>query len=143
MPTEKAIKDPNTLMEYFNRYKKDTKENPRIVYEYHGKDGEQRLKPLERPLTHEGFLNWCWAVEKHDINAYYYNLNNDYAEYLSTITRIKELIRQDQIEGGQVGQYNPNLTARYNGLKETTENTNNTNITLLNIDPLDDSKDKI
>jgi hypothetical protein len=31
------------------------------------------------------------------------------------------LIRQDQIEGGMVGQYNPSITQRLNGLTEKTD----------------------
>ena len=36
---------------------------------------------------------------------------------------IREVIRRDQIEGGMVGQYNPSITQRLNGLKEQTEST--------------------
>jgi hypothetical protein len=39
-------------------------------------------------------------------------------------THIKEIVRQDQIEGGMVGQYNPSITQRLNGLKEQVEQTN-------------------
>jgi hypothetical protein len=58
-------------------------------------------------------------------------------------THIKEIVRQDQIEGGMVGQYNPSITQRLNGLKEQTETISNTSISILNIDPLDDSQDNI
>jgi hypothetical protein len=117
----KYIEDPKTIWEWFNEYRTWCKSNPRLVHEYHGKDGEERIKPLERPLTHEGFLNFCYEQKGFDINAYYYNVGDSYEQYLSIITRVKEIIRQDQIEGGVVGQYNSNLTARLNGLVDKKE----------------------
>jgi hypothetical protein len=94
------------------------------VHEFHGKDGEERIKPLKRPLTHEGYKCFVWEEKGHDINAYYYNINDEYSEYLSICSRIKDQIRKDQIEGGMVGQYNPSITQRLNGLTEKTENVN-------------------
>jgi hypothetical protein len=133
MPKQKAIKDPQTLWDYFVEYRQWCLDNPRYVHEFHGKDGEERIKPLRRPLTHEGYKNFVWDEKGHDINAYYYNINDEYSEYLSICTRIKEQIRQDQIEGGMVGQYNPSITQRLNGLTEKTEN-KNTNITKFDFD---------
>lgn len=117
----KYIEDPQTIFDWFNEYRNWCKSNPRLVHEYHGKDGEERIKPLERPLTHEGFLNFCWEKKSIDINKYYYNVDDKYTDYVSIITRVKEIIRQDQIEGGVVGQYNSNLTARLNGLVDKKE----------------------
>jgi hypothetical protein len=77
-----------------------------------------------------------------DIQRYWNNVDNAYDEYVTIITRIKDIIRENQISGGMVGLYNSNLTARLNNLKESTENTNiNHNTNILNIDPLDDSAD--
>jgi len=121
MHRQKAIKDPETILEWFNEYKKWCKSNPRLVTEFHGKDGDEKIKPLERPLTHEGFLCFCHEQKGADINGYYYQISESYAPFLSIVTRVKEYIRQDQIEGGMVGQYNSNLTARLNGLAEKKE----------------------
>lgn len=121
MYKKKYIQDPDTLMQYFEEYRKDVKDNPRMVYEFHGRNGEERLKPLERPLTHEGFLSFVWDKYGIDINAYYYNVGQAYDDYLSICTRIKEKIRQDQIEGGMVGQYNASITQRLNGLVDKSE----------------------
>jgi hypothetical protein len=121
MGRHKAVKDPNTLWEWFVEYRKWCEDNPRIVTEFHGKDGEERIKPLKRPLTHEGFLCFCWEEKGHDVNHYYYNVDGNYTDYLSIVTRIKETIRRDQIEGGMVGQFNSNLTARLNGLVDKQE----------------------
>ena len=121
MHRQKAIKDPQTLWEYFEEYRQWCKDNPRKKHVFVGKDGNSEFELLERPLTHEGYLCFCWEKKGHDINAYYYNVGGAYDVYLSIITRIKETIRQEQIEGGMVGQYNSNLTARLNGLTDKKE----------------------
>jgi hypothetical protein len=56
-----------------------------------------------------------------DLNRYFFNRDNEFSEYATIITRIKEEIRQDQIEGSMVGQYNSNLTARLQGLVDKQE----------------------
>jgi hypothetical protein len=48
-------------------------------------------------------------------------LDNRYSNYIAICSRIRKSIRKDQIEGGMVGQYNPSITQRLNGLKEQTE----------------------
>ena len=111
------------MWELFEAYRKEVKSNPRFVYDYVGRNGDQVMKPLERPLTMEGFENYCYdrigCVEQ-----YFKNQDNAYTDYLPICSRIRKEIRNDQIEGGMVGQYNPSITQRLNGLKEQTDNTN-------------------
>jgi len=123
----KYIETPERMWELFQDYKKSVKENPRHVYEYHGKDGEEKKKPLERPLTMEGFENYCYEVVG-CVHQYFDNQGELYTDYMTICTRIRKAIRQDQIEGGMVGQYNPSITQRLNNLKEQTENTNTISI---------------
>jgi hypothetical protein len=80
-------------------------------------------EPLEVPLSMEGFEVYCY--NKHDIWVEHYlvNKNQAYQEFCDISTYIKREIRSDQINGGLVGQYNANLTARLNGLTEKTETT--------------------
>lgn len=118
----KKIETPEKMWELFEAYRLDVKNNPRHVYEYHGKDGEQKLKPLERPLTFEGFKLYVWDVVGYTIEQYFTNQEHAYNDYLGICSRIKQYIRNDQIEGGMVGQYNASITQRLNGLKEQTEN---------------------
>ena len=49
---------------------------------------------------------------------------NRYQDFSTISTRIRKEIRDDQIKGGMVGQYNPSITARLNALKEQIEQTN-------------------
>ena len=118
----KNIKTPEILWELFIEYRDEVKSNPRKKHVFVGKDGNSDFEQLERPLTMEGFENFCF--EKNiisDLSHYFCNLDNRYSDYVAICSRIRQNIRQDQIEGGMVGQYNPSITQRLNGLKESQE----------------------
>lgn len=117
------LNSPEQLYELFERYKADVKANPRIKSVFGGKEFEERAEPLERPLTMEGFEIFCWH-EVGEVEDYFYNRNKNYNEYSAICSHIRKEIRRDQIEGGMVGQYNPSITQRLNGLKEQVEQTN-------------------
>lgn len=113
------------MWELYIEYKTFTKQSPRFRTQYVGRDGVMVKEPLERPLTLEGFE--LFVAEKgviEDFQQYFENRDNRYAEYVYICSRIKKDIRRDQIEGGMVGQYNPSITQRLNGLTEKTENKN-------------------
>jgi hypothetical protein len=57
------------------------------------------------------------------VEQYFKNVDKRYEEFIPICSRIRKAIRQDQIEGGMVGQYNPSITQRLNGLTERIENT--------------------
>ena len=116
----KYIETPDKMWELFLAYKAEVKGNPRLVHEYHGKDGDERIKPLERPLTLDGFETYCYD-KVGCIEPYLSNRDDRYSDYIGIITRIRKEIRDDQISGGMVGQYNSNLTARLNGLVDKKE----------------------
>lgn len=90
------------------------------------------------PLTMAGFD--CFVMESEGIESkgveqYFSNRDGRYSDYVGICSRIKKLIRKDQIEGGMVGQYNSSITQRLNGLTEKTENTNqNTNVTEIQVE---------
>lgn len=117
------IDTPEELYELFKKYREDVKSNPRIKSVFGGKEFEERAEPLERPLTMEGFEVFCWDIVG-SIEDYFLNRNKRYDDFSAICTRIRKEIRQDQIEGGMVGQYNPSITQRLNGLKEQVEQTN-------------------
>lgn len=121
----KYIETPEKMWELFEAYRTATKARVRkipkatvkgILFEEH-----------TPPLTIEGFKNYC-ADSGCDVQRYFNNRDNAYTEYAPIISRIKEVIREDQIEGAMVGQYNSNLTARLNGLTEKTDVTSTENI---------------
>jgi hypothetical protein len=133
------VETPDDMLSLFEKYVKSIV--PRIKVEYVGKDGERVDTPLTTPLTFEGFKDFCFEENVGCIEQYFKNQNEAFIEFIPICSRIKNKIRRDQIEGGMVGQYNPSITQRLNNLKETTETTVTTSVSILNLDPLDDSAD--
>jgi DNA polymerase II small subunit/DNA polymerase delta subunit B len=117
------LNSPEQLYELFIRYKQDVKANPRIKSVFGGKEFEERAEPLERPLTMEGFEVFCWDIVG-EVEDYFKNRDKRYEEYTPICSRIRKEIREDQITGGMVGQYNASITQRLNNLKEQIEQTN-------------------
>lgn len=117
------LNSPEQLYELFLRYKQDVKANPRIKSVFGGKEFEERAEPLERPLTMEGFEVFCWDIVG-QVEDYFLNRDKRYSEYTAICSRIRKEIREDQITGGMVGQYNASITQRLNNLKEQIEQTN-------------------
>jgi len=122
MGKRKYIETPEKLWEYFQEYKKETKSKPFLIKDWVGKDAFNVQREKERPLTIEGLE--CWLFEKDiigDLSHYFANTDNKYSDYLTICHAIKKAVRQDQIEGGMAGMYNPSITQRLNGLVEKTQ----------------------
>lgn len=122
MGKPKYIETPEILWQHFEEYKKETKSKPFLVKDWVGKDAIDVYREKERPLTIEGFE--CWLADKDiiaDLSHYFSNYENRYTEYLAICSRVKKAVRQDQIEGGMAGMYNPSITQRLNGLVEKTQ----------------------
>jgi len=121
MGKNKYIETPERLLEMFNEYKQFTKDNPRYRHQLCQRTAEMVKEPLEVPLTMEGFEVYCYKNFKVTISNYFENRENVYEDYYAICTYVKKEIRQDQIQGGMVGQYNPSITQRLNGLVEKTQ----------------------
>ena len=123
MGRHKAIETPELMLQYFTEYCEYAKNNPIKVHDFVGKDGDEVYRLRERPLTIEGFENYCYNQGViSDLSHYFANTNNAYADFLTICSRIRKTIRQDQIEGGMAGVYNPSITQRLNSLVEKSEN---------------------
>lgn len=131
----KNIETPEIMWELFLEYKKEIEEKPILIVEqkkgniiipkgYDGKLPEPIVElPARRPLTLEGFENYCADKEiVSDLGLYFSNNEGRYADFLTICKRIRRVIRQDQIEGGMAGIYNPSITQRLNNLTDKTEN---------------------
>jgi hypothetical protein len=116
----KYIETPEEMYELFEAYKANRK--PReiqkatvkgVVSEFH-----------MPPLTMEGFdvyvMNYEGTQSK-GVEQYFSNREGRYSAYVDICSRIKREIRNDQIEGGMVGQYNASITQRLNNLTEKTD----------------------
>ena len=131
MAKNKYIESPEKMWQLFVEYLDNTKSNPKKKNDFAGKDADEVIKKLERPLTMEGFENYVADKDIIDNMAQYFaNTESRYTEYQSICSRIRRTIRQDQIEGGMVGIYNPSITQRLNGLKESIEETGSKEITI-------------
>lgn len=122
MAKHKYIETPEALLELFESYKFETKQRPRKKMVFVGKDGRSDFELLETPLTMEGFRVYSF-MKVGCIKHYFDNTDNRYSEYSTICSYIKDVIRNDQINGGMVGQYNPSITQRLNGLSENVNST--------------------
>lgn len=143
MPKNKFIETPEIMWDYFEQYKKQVKNNPRFIYQL-DKIGNLVPVPHEAPLTEIGFYEFVcehpetkFNTDYPDLSDYFENKDNRYSAYIHICSRIKRSIKNDQITGGMVGQYNPSITQRLNGLRESTD-VNLTSKPILNLDPLSD-----
>ena len=117
----KLIETPEKMLEMFDDYKTFVKSNPRYKHQLCQRTAEMVKEPLEVPLTMEGFEVYCFEKFNITIENYFKNQNGSYDDYYTICTHIKKIIRQDQISGGMVGQYNPSITQRLNGLVEKSQ----------------------
>jgi len=123
MGLHKLIESPELLFNLFVEYKNLIKESPTLIKDWVGKDANEVEREKEKPLTMEGFENY--VAEQPDmpfeLSQYFANREGRYEEFVPICSRIKRIIRQDQIEGGMTGIYNPSITQRLNGLAEKIE----------------------
>lgn len=120
MAKKKYIETPEKLYELFEAYKANRK--PREIQKATATGVKSEWHTP--PLTMEGFEIYCFQNHS-DVHHYFDNTDNRYSEYRTICSNIKKEIRNDQIEGGMVGQYNPSITQRLNGLTEKTDVTTN------------------
>lgn len=107
------------MKELFEAYVKHTSENPRTRQEHVGREGKKVEVELRVPLTLVGFYNYSYERGGLlSMKDYFSNKDKRYDDYVPICAYIRAVIRQDQIEGGMVGQYNASITQRLNGLKE-------------------------
>lgn len=119
----KYIESPEKMYELFCEYRDSVKAKPFYVRDWVGAMATQIERPKEKPLTYEGFSNYVFekGILK-DTDDYFGNTKGNYDEYSSICSRIKRIIREDQIGGGMAGIYNPSITQRLNGLVEKVQN---------------------
>jgi len=121
MGIHKYIETPEKMWELFEAYQHHIKDNPILQNDFAGKDADEVTRKRERPLTMEGFQNYLDQEDViTDVTDYFENKQNRYSNFIRICLRIRRTIRQDQIEGGMVGIYNPSITQRLNGLVEKT-----------------------
>jgi len=127
----KNIKSPETMWLLFVAYKESVKVNPILVQDFVGKDGDEVNRKRERPLTMEGFQNYLDDADIiTDVTDYFENKEGRYSDFVRICSRIRRTIKQDQIEGGMAGIYNPSITQRLNGLVDKKESDDKQDVTI-------------
>lgn len=122
MGMNKAIDGPESMFSYFKQYREWAKSNPIEIEDYVGKDAERVMRQKPRPLTMEGFENWLFEQDIiGSVDQYFSNERDAYSDFTGICRVIRQIIRQDQIEGGMAGIYNPSITQRLNGLVDKSE----------------------
>lgn len=122
MGLHKKIPTPELLFEHFMNYKNWAKSHPIKIHDFKGSLANEVYIEKERPLTIEGFENWCFEQGIiGDLSHYFANTDNRYSDFLTICAHIRKIVRQDQIEGGMAGIYNPSITQRLNNLTERTD----------------------
>lgn len=120
MGRKKYIETPEKMWEHFQKYRKETKSRKRIIQKATGRGVMNQ--EMEIPLTIEGFSNWLFENNiTSNLHDYLANTRGAYDNFSSICKRIREIVRQDQIEGGMCGQYNPSITQRLNNLVDKQE----------------------
>lgn len=122
MGLHKSIETPEKMFSYFKQYREWAKSNPIQIEDYVGKDAQRVMREKPRALTMEGFENWLFEnnIIK-EVYQYFSNKEGRYEDFVGVCRTIRQIIRQDQIEGGMAGIYNPSITQRLNGLVEKSE----------------------
>lgn len=119
MGKNKYIETPEKLNEHFEAYKQWAKDNPWLIEDYVGRDGDKIDRKKQIPLTWFGFE--IWLRENSiicDLGDYQRNKDNRYNEYATIIHAIKAQIYNHKYIGATVGAFQQNIIARDLGLVE-------------------------
>jgi hypothetical protein len=131
MGKPKYIESPERMWELFQQYVIETKGNPFLQQDFAGKDASEVERKKERPLTMEGFENFLFKNGIiSDVSDYFECKKEAYKDYFPICRAIKRFIRQDQIEGGMAGIYNPSITQRLNGLVDRVQEDGTKEVTI-------------
>lgn len=127
----KVIATPDAMWQLFVEYEEWVRNNPIKVQDFVGKDGDEVFRQKNRPLTMEGFENYVFNKGiASDLDQYFSNFKQLYTNYLAVCSRIRKTIRQDQIEGGMAGIYNPSITQRLNSLVDKIQEDGSKEVTI-------------
>lgn len=79
-----------------------------------GVKSDEGMMYIPRPYTIDGLALWCgignWQQWRSDQSE----------DFRIVISALEARVRDQQVSGAMVGMYNPNLTARLNGIAENT-----------------------
>lgn len=110
---------PEDMIKKFNEYKIWANNNPWYKKELI-KSGDMVGKiiniPHQRPISMVGFAVFIGSCERSLRN---YGTNEDFEEYFPVYNAIKDEIFEQNVSGALSGVYNPGLTARLHGIRDS------------------------
>lgn len=141
----RIFKTPEELLSAWNEYKahRDAEAKKWAKIQYVGKDGDRVEDNPPMPYDLDGFVAWYKNKHGRYIHQYFDGTYDYGSEFLVIVTHIKAE-RNDNIKTGTLlGFFNSSMGNRIVGLADKQESTTTHNVSILNIDPLDDSADNI
>lgn len=123
-PKKEKYMTPAEMFVHFQAFRVKREQDPFLIEEAFGtKVGVEKAELKRRkPLTMDGFQ--IYLMEEGIIMSIDHILANTgkrYDAYVSIISTIRRIIRDDQITGAMGGIYNGNITSRLNNLAEKQE----------------------
>lgn len=132
---------PDLLLEEAYNYFDWCKKNPfhkREVIKSGIRAGDVIKVEVDRPYTIEGFCVYA------GISVQTFSNYGEREDYFAVVTHVREVIRQNQLEGAIVEAYSPNIVARLLGLADKKEFTGEGGKDLtINITPKNSTKEAI
>lgn len=114
---DKLFETPELLWKAACEYFQWCSANPWEKKDWVGKDGDQVLREIERPLTLTGLCLYLDCSSSY-FRAFKSTLQEKDKDYLTIITRIEDIIYTQKFEGAAVGIFNANIIARDLGLRD-------------------------
>lgn len=118
----RKIESPDKLWDLCCAYFIECTKTPWTRVDYRGKEARRVETPITRPFTVGGlseYLRGNGVIAK--LDDYMNNSNDRYAEFSNVVTRVKNIIRTQKLEGAIVGVYNSNIVANVLGLVKKQE----------------------
>jgi hypothetical protein len=143
MHPTRIFKTPEQLLKAWEDYKadKDKEAKKWEKVQYVGKDGIRVTDSPPMPYDLDGFVAWYYRKNKRFIHQYFKQTEEYEPEFLPIVTHIINERNECIKTGTLTGHFNSSMGNRIVGLADKTESKNQTSINILNIDPLDSSKD--
>lgn len=135
----RLFKDEVDIKNIWSEYKAHRKEQSSEwpIVQFVGKDAKKKVINPVLPLTMDGF--YVFVREKvGEIEQYFTNQDGYYDDFIGICRAIKQEVRDQQITGGMLNQFNSSITQRINNLTEKIEVSDKTPIIMRDGEELPD-----
>lgn len=132
---------PDDLFKAYEQYKVFTKNDPYIKKDFKGKDADEVIYEIEKPLLWVGFKVYCFRKNIYsNVDKIAANKDGQYDKFVSVIEMIRADIALDQLGGAGAGVYNGNVIGKLQNLVERTKVDTTVTEKITKIGYIDDEK---